>query len=548
MKYLQEKVAYGKHEWRIVKDTAGAGVFVVTGRDVYEFRNDQEAYGYVIGEYRKVADMRNMQPGQAYQITMADGTMKTVNVQQQGPQAVIVMDSQTGETMNIPHLQGGAEPTPAPTQRPKVPGSPGGPTPTPNISPENITSSVLCKSDLRTAHAMRVTAGEIGREPYYCKHDRGYLYRKDPSAPEKYCAECGMVYAASKKPRFEEVTCSQCGNAFGPGDHGYSHCKDHRKVQRDKDRERDKKAKIISDDECVNCGAKSKKIDEGGQCPKCSRRKMDGAKRERAKDVQDEDQEEKIRQDGHEADYERDYDDDDREAQRTAGGNCPKCGGDGRWMDIGCHLCGGVGMVDARTERDYIEKVRQQRGDDYVQDFLRQRGAKRSEFRAWKNKHRIIRARDIQADAPMPGQQGMPSGDVANDSQTQLSQFTKEKSPADFAEDGETQPQAGPNAKRRLTPHEIIEEAESLIRNALVKGVKIGGADLVEYMTQYYSNSPEDVMQGVTLAWQKVQYEEQTESGKPAPDSAGMGPKAPTTPDEADAMAPKNGPIQTKMI
>jgi hypothetical protein len=28
--------------------------------------------------------------------------------------------------------------------------------------------------------------------------------------------------------RYENVSCSQCGRDFGPGDHGYSHCQDHR--------------------------------------------------------------------------------------------------------------------------------------------------------------------------------------------------------------------------------------------------------------------------------------------------------------------------------
>ena len=66
-------------------------------------------------------------------------------------------------------------------------------------SPENVTS-------------MRVTAAEIGREPYYCKHDQGYLYRKDPNAPEKYCAQCGMVYAAEKHgARDPNTRCRGCG-------------------------------------------------------------------------------------------------------------------------------------------------------------------------------------------------------------------------------------------------------------------------------------------------------------------------------------------------
>ncbi len=29
-------------------------------------------------------------------------------------------------------------------------------------------------------------------------------------------------------PRFNQVSCSQCGQTFGPGDHGYSSCQDHR--------------------------------------------------------------------------------------------------------------------------------------------------------------------------------------------------------------------------------------------------------------------------------------------------------------------------------
>jgi hypothetical protein len=30
-----------------------------------------------------------------------------------------------------------------------------------------------------------------------------------------------------KLPRFADTGCSQCGGSFGPGDYGYSHCKDH---------------------------------------------------------------------------------------------------------------------------------------------------------------------------------------------------------------------------------------------------------------------------------------------------------------------------------
>jgi hypothetical protein len=32
--------------------------------------------------------------------------------------------------------------------------------------------------------------------------------------------------------RFEKTYCSQCGGEFGPGDSGYSHCRDHQEAGR----------------------------------------------------------------------------------------------------------------------------------------------------------------------------------------------------------------------------------------------------------------------------------------------------------------------------
>lgn len=32
----------------------------------------------------------------------------------------------------------------------------------------------------------------------------------------------------SAQPLFQKTSCSQCGQEFGPGDHGYSHCENHR--------------------------------------------------------------------------------------------------------------------------------------------------------------------------------------------------------------------------------------------------------------------------------------------------------------------------------
>lgn len=36
-----------------------------------------------------------------------------------------------------------------------------------------------------------------------------------------------IISSANHAPRFENVSCSQCGNGLGPGDAGYSHCRDH---------------------------------------------------------------------------------------------------------------------------------------------------------------------------------------------------------------------------------------------------------------------------------------------------------------------------------
>lgn len=37
----------------------------------------------------------------------------------------------------------------------------------------------------------------------------------------------GDVRRLRVAPRFPEVSCSQCGQSFGPGDNGFSHCKNH---------------------------------------------------------------------------------------------------------------------------------------------------------------------------------------------------------------------------------------------------------------------------------------------------------------------------------
>lgn len=34
-------------------------------------------------------------------------------------------------------------------------------------------------------------------------------------------------------PKFQKTYCSQCGKSFGPGNHGFSHCSDHREASGD---------------------------------------------------------------------------------------------------------------------------------------------------------------------------------------------------------------------------------------------------------------------------------------------------------------------------
>ena len=446
MRYLKDSVKRGGHEWRLIASLEEPTVFVVNGERVYEFADEQTAYSFVIEAYRKVADLRNMQVGQQYSITMADGSTKTVQVQNQTPTGVNVVDPATGEAMMIPHLQQGAEPKPVQPGQQGVGVKPQGPT---GISPENVTS-------------MRVTAAEIGREPYYCKHDQGYLYKKNPSDPEKYCAQCGMVYAASRNP---QAICRKC------------------KIPR----------------KYCDCGRKDKKAgSEGDLCPNCGEMEL-GLK------------------------------------------GCASCGykkSAGREDD---EDDGPGSYSEQKDERDWHWRDKKPEP--------KEKKSRREMFREWKNKERIVHAFDIKAGpAGMEHLQAMPSNDAAQEGQSMMN----EKSPADFSEEPEAQPRTqDPNAKRKLTPHEIIEEAESLIRNALVKGVTIGAAELQEYMTSYYNNNPDELMKGITLAWQKVQYEESMEGGggdPNAPNAEGMGPQGPVSPEQAAQMAPRNGPIRTPRL
>jgi len=46
-----------------------------------------------------------------------------------------------------------------------------------------------------------------------------------------------IMHPPVPSPRFPNVTCSHCGGAFGPGDHGFSHCENHAHLMRLTDRQ-----------------------------------------------------------------------------------------------------------------------------------------------------------------------------------------------------------------------------------------------------------------------------------------------------------------------
>lgn len=58
-----------------------------------------------------------------------------------------------------------------------------------------------------------------------------------------FCVVCGVPWPCDtaklflvedveedKSPRFDKTYCSQCGGGFGPGEHGYSDCRDHENI------------------------------------------------------------------------------------------------------------------------------------------------------------------------------------------------------------------------------------------------------------------------------------------------------------------------------
>lgn len=77
----------------------------------------------------------------------------------------------------------------------------------------------LTYSELRTLEAMRLK-----------RERREAAQRASAEALRKWRMPSMLTrwMAQQTKPRFPMTWCSQCGRELGPGDHGLSHCADHR--------------------------------------------------------------------------------------------------------------------------------------------------------------------------------------------------------------------------------------------------------------------------------------------------------------------------------
>jgi len=80
-----------------------------------------------------------------------------------------------------------------------------------------------CRAVDNALQAQLAATGSHGRNlSSYCQLD---------SEPEKeQLADLLQIMIGS--PKFSQTSCSHCGAVFGPGDHGFSHCEDHRGMRK----------------------------------------------------------------------------------------------------------------------------------------------------------------------------------------------------------------------------------------------------------------------------------------------------------------------------
>lgn len=412
MKYMLDRIAAAGLEWRLIGNTDDTIVEVHGPHGVDRYLTARQAMAAILPHYKRAADFRNMQVGQTLQLPMADGTQKTVNVTLNDGQAMTVTDPTTGEQFQIPHMDK--------TKSPSVMTNPNQDQSTPDGATIQPGTGMV---------TIGRTAKNEGREPYHCKHDQTYLRHKNPSDPEKYCTQCGMVYAAEKEP-MGRILLSQ---------------KDYEVTERD--------------------------LYRG------PRYAVDGTQI-----------------------LDRKYT-------------------NGQWW----YLTRSAGTREWVTELPTRIALS-------ATDFAK------------------------VAAPPMPGNQAMPQSDNMNDGELapdrQEQDFVNQEEPA-YVDDASNNPAAGNQMGRLLTKHEIVEEAETLIRNALWKGVKIGVNDLVKFMQQEYSNAPEELYAGCTLAWEKVEYEDKDNNNNDEmgiqQGPAGGGPEEMIHNIEPDLEDEESGPLQVKL-
>jgi len=115
---------------------------------------------------------------------------------------------------------------------------------------------------------------------------------------------------------------------------------------------------------------------------------------------------------------------------------------------------------------------------------------------------RILSGKDIVAQPMEPSPMGQPQ-----DTQKPLEAEPQQQHLQHPGPEGRSEVSTG----RVLSRHELIQEAETLIYNALWKDVKIGTYDLTQYMSEEYGNSPEEILEAVQQAWKIVQFEKKDE-------------------------------------
>lgn len=540
MKFLLDRVALRGVEYRILADTDSPET-EIWGNDVaWEFGNRAAAYNYLASGYRTANDLRSLKPGQQVQLPMASGDSQVVNVIQNDDKAITVVDTTTGQQMMIPHIQTGAQPkvmqgpnksqtpTPADTDDENSGGdatmiTPGQGTVYASLSKKSWKGTWRPPGHTERKDEKQLSKKQAAdfphRHPYHCKHDGTYLQSKNPSDAEKECPSCGMVYAAERK---EAATFSPFDEApvWPEGGKPKVEWRPYR---------------------CMNCGHEQmistnhlgKVID---YCKNCSWKPSFGN-----------------------PDYAIPFNGRTYRpfeyagptgrtvVQRETTAESPGMVGPSRDQDglavaavdpsiVTRHPKTGP-MKSKPWPKTTIELERQRNKEHYrsTQFPYSEKGKKVDRYASLSKKGQ-----------PMPS--GPPGSSGGDPSSAPIS--SNPTGPQQVPAGDQAQPQTGGGQGRPLSRHEIITEAEILIRNALFKGIRIGTWDLVEYMKQQYGNPPEELYEGATKAWEKVQWEEQEafESAKgPGPQQQkqpGMEEEeVPMNPAEV-AQQPQNGPSQ----